>query len=337
VTTSLPEMTAELRRTRPKAPAAVRERVRELAARREQPSRRLTWRRGLIVLVPAVLAVIVGGVIFSRDDQRSTTNVGGGGATVGSLEQQRAAPKTFGTVTVPTVTSGGALDAATAVPPSRSRVQDYDASLSLRVKNANTLSDASKRALAIARSLGGFASVVSVNVTKGQGDATIRLRVPVQNVQRALERLSSLGTITGESVQIRDLQAGVNALDRRVTRLQKQLRDLRAQEQTADVKRRIASLTVQVQRLQRGRASTVRDARLATIDLSMTTRKDTKPPKKDEPGPLHGAVVALAWIGIGVLYALIVGGPVVLVAALAWLAWRLLRRRREERLLSESG
>ena len=176
------------------------------------------------------------------------------------------------------------------------------------------------------------------DVTKGEGDATIRLRIPVANVQRAIERLSSLGTITGESVQIRDLQAGVNALDRKIARLQKQLRVLRAQEQTTEVKRRIASLTTQVERLQRGRGNTVRDARLATIDLSMTTREDAKPPKNDEPGPLHGALVALGWIGIGALYALIVGGPLVLLGVLGWLVWRLVRRRRKEkRLLSESG
>ena len=89
--------------------------------------------------------------------------------------------------------------------------------------------------------------------------------------------------------------------------------------------------------MQRGRGNTVRDARLATIDLSMTTREDAKPPKKDEPGPLHGALVALGWIGIGALYALIVGGPLVLLGVLGWLVWRLVRRRREERLLSESG
>jgi uncharacterized small protein (DUF1192 family) len=338
VTTSLPEFTAELRRSRPTAPPAVRERVREIAARREERTRRLTWRRSLIVLVPAVLAVVVGGVIFSRDDQRNTA-VQGGAAEKSTALTQRAAPKTFGTATVPTSTSGSAgaaLDAAK-LPPSRTRLQDYDASLALRVKNANALSDASKRALAIARSLGGFASVVSVNVAKGEGDATIRLRVPIPNVQRAIERLSSLGTITGESVQIRDLTAGVNALDRRIARLQKQLRSLRAQKRAAEVERRIASLTAQVERLQRSRSNTVRVARLATIDLAMTTREDAKPPKKDEPGPLHGALVALAWLGIGALYALIVGGPLVLVAALGWLAWRVVRRRREERLLSESG
>ena len=76
MTTSLPEFTAELRRSRPTAPPALRERVREIVARREMPSRRLTWRRGLVVLAPAVLAVIVGGVIFSRNDQGGTVSAG---------------------------------------------------------------------------------------------------------------------------------------------------------------------------------------------------------------------------------------------------------------------
>ncbi len=171
------------------------------------------------------------------------------------------------------------------MPPSRTRLQDYDATLSLKVKDADALSNATKRALAVARSLGGYASAVSVDVQKGEGDATIRLRVPVGNVQRAVERLSALGTITGESVAIRDLQAGVDALDKRITRLQKRLAVLRAQEQTAAVKRQIASLTAQVERLQRGRAGTVREARLATVDLSMTTREAPKPPKKHESRP----------------------------------------------------
>jgi hypothetical protein len=333
VTTSLPDPLAELRRTRPTAPAALREHVRAIAARHDQPARRLfgplTLRRALVVLVPAVLAVAVGGIALSRHGTTGAP-VAGSGRTVtfGKAETAQPAP-------VPLQVAGAARDAALA--PSRTRLQDYDATLSLHVKNAEALSDASKRALAIARSLGGYASSISVAVEKGEGDAAIRLRIPVQNVQRAVARLSELGTITGESVHVRDLQAGVDQLDRRIARLQKQLRALRAQEQTDAVKRAIASLTSQVERLQRGRSATVRDARLATVDLAMTTREQVKPKGHHEPGPLHGAWVALTWMGIGALYALIVGAPVILLAALVFLAWRVVRRRREDQLLSESG
>ena len=335
MTTSLPDPLAELRRTRPTAPAALREHVRAIAARRDEPRGRLfgalTLRRALVVLVPAVLAVAVGGIALSRHGTSAGPVAGRvGTATLGKAETATPVP-----VPLRAQAGGAARDAA--LPPSRTRLQDYDATLSLHVKNAEALSDASKRALAIARSLGGYATSISVAVEKGDGDAAIRLRIPVQNVQRAVAGLSELGTITGESVHVRDLQAGVDQLDRRIARLQKQLRALRAQEQTDAVKRAIASLTSQVERLQRGRSATVRDSRLATVDLTMTTREQAKPRQHHEPGPLHGAWVALTWMGIGALYALVVGAPVVLLAALVFLAWRVVRRRREEQLLSESG
>ena len=47
-------------------------------------------------------------------------------------------------------------------------------------------------------------------------------------------------------------------------------------------------------------------------------------------------VVALKWLGVGAVYALAVGGPIMLLIALVWLATRFVRRRREEALLSRS-
>jgi hypothetical protein len=125
----------------------------------------------------------------------------------------------------------------------------------------------------------------------------------------------------------------VNAADRRIARLQRQLAALRAQSQTPVLQRRIAALTAQVERLQRGRAGTVRQARLATIQLELTTRIPAATPKPAEHGALHGAIVALTWLGIGALYALIVGGPVLLLGIVLWLAWRVSRRRSERKLL----
>jgi hypothetical protein len=125
----------------------------------------------------------------------------------------------------------------------------------------------------------------------------------------------------------------VNALDRTIARLQRQLRDLRARPQTPAVQRKIAALTARVQQLQRSRAETVRGARLATISLQLTTRTPAVQPKPVHHGPLHGAVVALSWLGIGALYALIVGGPVALFLLAVWLGARALRRRSERRLL----
>jgi hypothetical protein len=124
------------------------------------------------------------------------------------------------------------------------------------------------------------------------------------------------------------VQAGVNATDRTIARLQRDLRRLRA---ASAPQKRIDALVTRIERLQRARANAVRQAKLATVDLHLTTKRPA--PGPPHHGPLHGAVVALRWLGIGALYALVVGGPVLVVAALAWLAWRRVRRRSTERLL----
>jgi len=245
------------------------------------------------------------------------------GGDAGAVESKDAATRA---ATAPTPST-----TLRAPAPSGTRLQDYDATLGLRVRDATALSDATKRALAIVRSLGGFATVVNVSMDGREGDASIRVRVPVTKVERAIERLAALGTITGSSVDVRDRQAGVNALDREIARLQRQLRELRRQERTPAVERRIRQLTERVQRLQRQRAATVREARLATISLELTTRAPAPPP--EEPGPLHGVVVALRWVGIGAVYALALGVPFLLLALAVRLAWVRARRRGEQRLL----
>jgi hypothetical protein len=316
---SQPDFLDELRRARPAAPPELRERVLELAATRPPSRRRITWRRALIVAIPAMLAVAAAAIVTGR---HSTQRVVQHGEAVRGSAPQR-------TLTLPQNAASGDV----AIAPSPSRLQDYDAYLRLRVHDPDELSAATKKALAIARRLGGHASSVSVSVAGGQGDATLRLRIPIGHVQEAVARLSALGRITAENVSIRDVQPGVDATDRQIARLQKQLRDLRAEPQTPPVTRRIAALTSLVERLQRGRASTVHTARLATVSVELTTRKPAPQPKHHHPGPLDGAFDALRWIGVAALYGLIVGGPFVLLALAGWVIVRKLRRRAEDRLL----
>lgn len=310
---SQPELLAELRETRPDAPPALRARVLELTE--AQPPRRrplVTPRRALAVLVAATAAAGIAAGVVHRGSSP-------GPPAVTPLESGAA--------------SRAQIAPASPVPPSRTRLQNYDATLSLRVQSAAALSAATRRAVLIARSLGGFESFASVDTNATGGDATLRLRVPATHVQEAVERLSALGTITAEHVSVQDAQAGLNALDRRIASLQRRLKALRAQTQTDAVTRQIAALTGQVQRLQRQRADAIRQARLATISLQLTTRTPPAPPQPVHHGPLHGAVVALRWLGIAALYALVVGGPVAVVVAAVWLAARALRRRGERRLL----
>jgi hypothetical protein len=210
----------------------------------------------------------------------------------------------------------------------------YSTYLELRVEDAAAISDATKRALRIATSLGGHLASVNVGTQGKHGTATLILRIPRQNVQEAVGRLSALGTIVGENVSIEDLTPSLNQTDRTMARLQNQLADLRAQTQTDDTKRRITALTRQIEGLQRAKANAIRAAHFATVQLELTTHKAVAKPTHHGHGPLHGLGIAFRWIGIGLVYGLALGGPLLAVVALAWLAARVVRRRREDALLS---
>jgi hypothetical protein len=304
--------------------------VRLLTASQPAPPRRFSWRLGLVALAPAAVVALALGIAL-----RSTDNPGSRAAQPVVRELSPTTQSSPGTpfgAAAPQLGSAGRAAAPTA---SDSRLQNYEAYLRLRVHDGDAVSAATQRAISIARGLGGYP--VSVNVANGgrDGDATLGLRVPIGHVQTAVTRLSALGTIVGERVSIEDVQAGVNAVDREIARLQRRLRELRAQEPTDATARRIAALTQRVQQLQRTRADAVRRARLATVSLELTTRRPA-PPVESGGGPLDGAWAALRWMGIGALYALVVGGPVVLLGLLAWFCWRVARRRAEARLLEAS-
>jgi hypothetical protein len=332
VTMSQRDAIAELRANKPAAPVEVRERVRLISGAEPASRRRFnfTWRRAGLVLAPAMIAVVAATIALrgSETEREATRPVST------ELAQDDAARKAAPAFEAQPGTTGSGATATTPAP-NANRIQDYEAYLRLRVKHGDAVSDSAKRAVAVARSLGGFASYTSVDNGGPEGSATIRLRVPIQHVQEAVARLSGLGTIVSERVEIQDLTAEVNAVDRQIDRLQRRLGELRAQKQTEETQRRIESLTREVERLQRGRANTVRQARLATVTLELTTREADMPVKPDESSRLDGAWTALAWIGIVALYGLILGAPFALLAVLAWAGWRVARRRAEARLLAQ--
>jgi hypothetical protein len=328
---SQPDLVTQLREARPAAPPEVRERVRLIAAQAPPARRRLSWKRALLVAAPVVAAAVVAAVVIPRGQRHATPTA----VPVAPIERKAAAPVATG---APATAAQGSADhavAPTAPTPSAKRLQSYSASLSLRVKNATAVSDLTKQTVKIAQSLGGFPQSVNVSAGGKTGYANIVLRVPRTRVQEAVSRLSALGTILNESVSVKDLQAGANATDRLIGRLQRQLTALRTQPQTPETARQLSALTARIQRLQRRQAATARAARYATVSLQLTTREPVAAPQHGH-GPLHGLGVAFRWIGIGALYGLALGGPLVLLSAGAWLATRRTRRRREERLLSRS-
>jgi hypothetical protein len=327
------DVVAEIRAAQPEVPFELRERVRLIAAA-APPERqsRFTRRRIFAVLVPVAAAVAVA-VVVTRPahhsavvqpfaiDQAHTPATGEGGTA-----QLKAA-------TVPgAATSSGSAKLAP-LNPSATRPQKYSASLTLRVPNATAVSNATKRAVAIVTGLGGYVVSAHVDAASAAASSDLILKVPKTRVRQAIARLSSLGTITAEQVDIQDLQAGIATTDRTMQRLQRQLAALRAQPSTPALVRQISALTTRIERLQRAEAATLRAARYATVSLHLATPAPAVP-KHHGHGPLHGLGVAFRWIGIGAIYGLALGVPALLLIALGWLAVRTVRRRRENALLS---
>jgi uncharacterized protein DUF4349 len=287
------DVLAELQAGRVTAPPELRERIRLVAAADTTPRRRFTWRRAFVVAVP-VAAAIAAAVVVTRPASHP--------AAERQLVRQGAA------------TDSGlpfsAKSAPLAVPSAKGRVQISTTTLALQLPTAAEVSDAIKRAVAIAGSLSGYAASVHAQTHGDVATATLTLKIPRTNVQRALTRLSALGTITSEQVSVTDKQAGLNATDREIARLRKQL------AAAAPGSPQAKALTAHIQRLQRAEAATRRNAHFATIHLALRTPPGKAPAK-------HGELYGLA-LGLGAA----------LVAALAWLAVRIVRRRREDALLS---
>jgi hypothetical protein len=329
------DLTAELRASRIVAPAEVRDRVRQIAATDSGPAApRFTWRRALVVALP-VAAAIASAVIFTRPADQPTPTAGGtvGRKALDSATSQKAAVPPFRVHVEHGAVAGAAGSTLIAPAPTRSRAVKYGAYLALRVRTAAGVSDGVKRALHVTALLGGYPTSVHANSHGQSASADLTIKVPREHVQQALSKLSALGTITSEQVDVRDVQGSVDTTERTIARLQHRLRDLRRETQTPSVRRTIATITAQVVGLQRAKADALRAARYATLNLHLQT-KQAPAPHRSGHGPLHGLGVAFHWFWIGAVYALALGLPLLVLALLVWLAVRTVRRRREDALLS---
>jgi hypothetical protein len=330
------DLVAELRTARVAAPLEVRERVRAIAASAAEPSpgRRFLRKRTLLVLVP-VAAALAGTVILTRpaghNRRHELALARPGVATIqrtGRAPSVPAAPPG-----VNHAAAGKSFGAALAPAPSPTRAQRYGAAIGLRVATPGAVSSAVKQALRITASLGGHPTSVHASSAAKSGTADLVLRIPRRHVQEAVTRLSQLGTITSEEVNVEDVQPTLDAADQRIARLQKQLAGLRAQPQTPERDRRIAAVTAQVERLQRNEAATLHSTQLATVRVHVETPARAAP-VHHKHGPLHGLGIGAYWTGIGALYAAAFGLPLLALVALVYFGVRAVRRRRVDALLS---
>ena len=238
--------------------------------------------------------------------------------------------------------SATATDAATPAP-NTGRAQRYSAQLTLSVKDIDALSSATQQALRITRDLGGYLVTASY-ATSDTGSSSLTLKVPTANVQQAIVRLSGLGKIVAQQVQIDDLQGQVDELTKRENILREQIARLSAKLTATDLDaetratleaRRDAARSTLAQ-VRAANAQVAAEARYATVQLTLQTREASAVPAVPSrfDNAVDRAVEILAVEAAIVLYLLVIVGPLALLAVLAWLARRGLRHRQDEQLLS---
>ena len=251
--------------------------------------------------------------------------------------------------TAESFSTGPAADASAAQAkgapgPVTGRAQRYSANLTLAVEDTDALSEATQRALTITRDLGGY--VVSVQYATGaDGAAALTLRVPSARAADAVTRLSGLGTIVAQSVQIDDLQESLDTLDRQLERIRAQVAALTAaiaKAETAAERARLlerrAQAEAQLRELRASRSSTAEAARNATIQLELRTDRATgvAAPGSRLDRALDKALAVLAWEAVVVLAIAVAVAPLALLVAGVWVTRRARRRREDDRLLAAS-
>jgi len=345
----------ELRSARPRAPEALRERVLALGEPEPRfafPS--LPWRRVALVAVPACLAVAVGAALIH------------GALHTGSSPRQEAVVKhapAKGLVqrshSKAASTVQQTLDAAPRIPqptsaaipfgrlaPNSTRLQDYRASLTVRVKDIDALSTATQQATHTTRALGGYVVRTNFDARK-EGRSFLVVRVPIGKVQTAIARFSSLGTVIAQNISITDLQSRVDTIGKRIDNLRVRIAKIDdqlatstlTQTQRVELELQRARLARMLHQLTSTRTGLVRRAHLSTLSLTLTTHSTTvaTPRHRGSVGnALHDAGTILAKEAAVALYVLIVIGPLALLAGLIWIAVRSGRRYADRRLLESS-
>jgi hypothetical protein len=351
------ELLGELRGAALRAPEELRARVLSATpARRRLAARRPSLRLALVAL-PAALAVAVVAALV-----HGFAGSGGGvseqGASTGSGSALRENPPVARslekhsaggwTSAAPVPAAAGARPRAATAPSlgGRGRLQHTDASLVVRVPDVDRLSVTTTAATRVAASLGGYAqSVVYRTPVGGGGESFLELRVPAQNVQRALARLAGLGTLVSQQVSVEDLQhalaaesAQIGQLRRTVAALQRALRDPALPDaQRVLLRIRLAESKRTLSQQLDARNGTVAAGTTARVSLVLETKESVVPVphRRGRLGRmLHSAAGFLGLEATIVLFALIVAGPLALAAALAWGLARARRRRDERRLLA---
>ncbi len=339
------KLATELRASRPVASEGLRDRVEDLARvepkpRREWgfrlPQRRVAFALAALAVLGSFIAAGVTGLGGSNGDRKVA------GQEVGAVRAPATKPEaaTLGDAAVPQ-----GFDAnAKALPPAQGRLQQYDAALTLRVRNSDQLSARTQQAMRLTRSLGGFVASASFDVPGRQGTSTLVLRIPIDRVQRALAAFAGYGTLLSQKISVQDLQQRADAQSSRIAALKRAIATLetKLQGSTSQAERDRLERLISIERSrlaaqQKRLGVTVRRAELARVGLTLVTpalKASAAPGRFDRTLDDAGSVLARELEIL--LYALVVVGPLLAVGGVAITLGRAQRRRSDRRLLERT-
>jgi hypothetical protein len=300
----------ELRQAAPQAPEGLRELIRTMPG--AAPHRRVAVRPALVAAAAIALAIALAGAVIGG--LRGSGNERHGVVQASGAQEARAlAPPHGASLDQPQDTRQSAPSLT-----AKSRLQEQKIAMRLRVDD---LSGATQSAVRTTRRLGGFVAGADYATGSENGNSRLALRVPVANLQKAIASFTQLGTILSQHISVADLQTGLDRLDTRISKARKAGHDRT------------------VERLERRRAALIREGSYARVSLQLTTAKPAAqhvaPGRFDRFVDNSGNILGKE--AIAVLYALVVAGPFVLLAALLLLGERTRRRRADHRLLEETG
>jgi hypothetical protein len=337
------ELVRDLRALPTAAPEQVREQVRLLGEPARARTLRdvlpaLSLRRSLLVLAPVcVLGLVSAALIHGLVNSGGSQNQALVQQTSGRAADTKGSKLELGT--------SGTPNGRSFATPAPGRFQDYEASLTMRVKDVDTLHDRTAEATQIARAYGGFVASVDESTNGGNGQSDLVLRIPVARVQDAYFRLAKLGTVTAQHLSIRDLDQVVKSQRRRIVQLKLSIarigQTLESTSLPADVRLRLElqrdAAKQELARVTGSNKATLREASLSRISLTLISQHAAAA-KKGGMGRIERAArdagSFLAGAGAVLLFLLIVLSPLILLAAVGFWGARAHRRREERRLLS---
>ena len=342
----------ELRSAPAEPPGELRARVAALRAPAGRP-RRLRLVVALALLAVAALTTAI--LTLPRDDgpqrqgTRELTSVGPARETASAESDDISRNGNLGFLAETDQTRSDAFASApSGLDTASNRAQDVGVELELRVADADAVSETAGETMRIVRELGGHVVASEVTTEGREGTARLRVAVPTRRLEDALVAISALGTVTGQQVEIEDLQRSVDRRANRIEALERAIRrdeirlasDALTPEERLRVELRIERLRDGLGYARRERAALLREAASAELTVDLHTR-EAKPGATAPQGRIERAardgLAALAVAASVSVFVLILVGPLLLLAALAWGLRRRRVRRANEALLDRPG